>query len=540
MVYLVKVRFIKSKNVKMVYSDKEYLYCYDNYGFLDVPNIGDRARILSTTGNNYSNSEVEIMNIQGVSPLTSNYTNGLVAIKSFDITERYYEPIITREMVVSPIKDNSLTRYSYFSDPHKNNSTEGIHFYANTVRELQERVEKVEKVENTEKVDLDKIIIDKIKSVDVVSNTNGLSYNVRELTEPEKTKILANSVTCTLVDKNDPSRIIGLGEATLEITQEVERVDTRDKYGRQINSFEKGRTATAEIKINSSNMSKILFGVGHQTKSWCEEKLRIINDDKNLWTIPENDKPLKVVFENNNTINGKKEGNIMTDLFKGLGFGQYNGNFLKPSIKGMAYRNTATNTYVAYDKDTKSLVDVGSFLLNIDAIYKIPVAIKDISAGDVVIHNSTPFIVTEIIGNKIKAIEPQAGEVKELIPFTNIFGFNFYTKVVNIFDGMINGSTASEDNPFGNMLPLMLLSGNSGNDNLMETMLMMNMMNGTNSVGGINPMMMMMLMKDGDNKDMLPLMMMMMNGGFNFGMAPASMTSVPTTPVTNTGDKEND
>jgi hypothetical protein len=112
------------------------------------------------------------------------------------------------------------------------------------------------------------------------------------------------------------------------------------------------------------------------------------------------------------------------------------------------------------------------------------------------------MFVSKIEGGKILAIDPAAGEEKVIMLTKNMFGFDFATKVINLFEGFTGG--ASADAPFGNMFPLMMLADNKNND-MLPFMLMMN----GGKMDSFNPMMMYFLMKDnkGDN-DMLPFLLM--------------------------------
>ena len=134
-------------------------------------------------------------------------------------------------------------------------------------------------------------------------------------------------------------------------------------------------------------------------------------------------------------------------------------------------------------------------------MFKMPVAIKDIKIGDVIIHNRKPMFVTSV-KDGLKVVDVHAGEAKEIMLTKSMFGFVFATKVVSMFDfGAVN---ASADSPFGNMLPFLLMSEGEKNINPMMLYMMMQQGNSAN----IDPMMMMLMMGD-DNKDMLPLMFMM-------------------------------
>jgi hypothetical protein len=177
------------------------------------------------------------------------------------------------------------------------------------------------------------------------------------------------------------------------------------------------------------------------------------------------------------------------------------------SMYGMAVKNKAGN-YVSYDKGADRLVDVDTF--NFDGskyLYKIPVAFKDIKTGDVIIHNGAPCFVKSLPDPQVKSysvIDVYEGEMKEILIPVNMFGFNYATKVVNLLEGAFGAAPASAENPFGNMLPLMLLSDGAKSEDMLPLMLM----NASGTDIFSNPMMMYMMMKD--RKDFDPMMMMLM------------------------------
>ena len=182
-------------------------------------------------------------------------------------------------------------------------------------------------------------------------------------------------------------------------------------------------------------------------------------------------------------------------------FGSCEGSNVRMSMYGMAVKN-ASGTWVAYDKENGQIMDVD--ILNFEGskyMYKMPVALKDISKGDVVIHNRRPMFVTGMANGRITAIDPFEGEEKVVLLTRSPFNFDFATKVVCLFDGMFGKADAA--NPFGNMLPLLMMG-----DSDIDPMMLMAM---SGNMDMSNPMMMYFLMKDGDNSDLLPLMLM---GGF--------------------------
>ena len=188
-------------------------------------------------------------------------------------------------------------------------------------------------------------------------------------------------------------------------------------------------------------------------------------------------------------------------------FGPCTNDNVKISMYGLAIRNNA-GTWVSYNRTSGEIVDVDIF--NFDGgnfLFKMPVALKDVKAGDIVIHNKVPVFVTGVEDGKLVAVDVRAGEEKSIIPTKNMFGFDFITKVVSVLDAVQGAPTPNE--PFGNMLPFLMLQDGKMDKN-MALMLMMSQ--GNNAFAG-NPLMLYALMSGDGNSDMLPLMLMM-NGGF--------------------------
>ena len=179
---------------------------------------------------------------------------------------------------------------------------------------------------------------------------------------------------------------------------------------------------------------------------------------------------------------------------------------VRMSMYGLAIKN-ANSEWVSYNDGQVVNVDV----LNFDGakyMFKMPVAVKDIAVGDIVIHNRVPMFV-ESVENGIHVVDIRAGEKKEILPTTNMFGFNFVTKIVSMFNAF--QSSPTPDQPFGNMLPFLMLNGEDGKSMDSDTMLMFMMMQNQNGSTNIfaNPMMLYFLMKDKGGNDILPWMLMM-------------------------------
>ena len=284
-------------------------------------------------------------------------------------------------------------------------------------------------------------------------------------------------------------------------------------------------TASASNAIQSSCNALNELNKAYSSYAWSDSTTSV-GISNNFYekkpTVEINEKGLKINGQyvediideaTGNSMKNRKEKDNM-NLFKNFDFGSCSNDNVKMSIYGIAVKN-ATGTWVSYDPNSGNIIDVD--ILNFDAkyLYKMPVAIKDVSESDVIIHNRKPMFVSKVEGSKILAIDPAAGEEKVVILTRNMFGFDFITKVVNLFGNL--SATANADAPFGNILPLMLLSDSNKSDDMLPLIFAMN--------GGkfdmSNPMMLYFLMKNDNNSDMLPLLMLA-NGGFG---APAAVTS---------------
>lgn len=221
------------------------------------------------------------------------------------------------------------------------------------------------------------------------------------------------------------------------------------------------------------------------------------------------DDRINKVLNEQNTFNNNvddKKGNKKMKAFN-FDFGPCTTDNIRMSMYGLAVKN-ANGTWVSYNPESKEIIDVDIF--NFDGgkfLYKMPVAIKDVKVGDIVIHNRKAMFVIDVSETGMTAIDPQAGEEKKILLTKSPFGFNFATKVVSLFN--MTSDAPTPDAPFGNMLPFLMMSENSGEFD-MNTMLMLSMMGGQSGMDfSKNPMMMYFLMKDSKNADdLLPLMFM--------------------------------
>ena len=170
-------------------------------------------------------------------------------------------------------------------------------------------------------------------------------------------------------------------------------------------------------------------------------------------------------------------------------FGAVTGD-VRMSPYGIAVESEGT--WKAFDHNTGNIVDVGDFTFRMNgAFFKMPVAIDSIQKGDMLIFKDEPVYVLGRNGDGFNVVDIVGNERKTIMPTTNIFGFNYMTKVVSLFDnmGFGNAMAPSAEHPFGNMMPLMMMQmlsdGDAFNmDGDMGKMMMLSMM-----MGGQNPMM---------------------------------------------------
>lgn len=183
-------------------------------------------------------------------------------------------------------------------------------------------------------------------------------------------------------------------------------------------------------------------------------------------------------------------------------FGKVTSNTIRYSTYGLAVQSVDGH-YVSYDQKTGSVMDVD--ILNMpanDFLYKMPVAVKDVKVGDVIIHNRVPMFVKSKTANGLRVVDIREATEKDILPVKSPFGFNFVTKVVSIIDM----GSANADTPFGNILPFLMMKDGKMDSDMLLPMMMMNQ----NSLDMSNPMMLLLLKDSKMNDATLMAMMMMM------------------------------
>lgn len=155
--------------------------------------------------------------------------------------------------------------------------------------------------------------------------------------------------------------------------------------------------------------------------------------------------------------NEKENNNKMNNEFN---FGPYNNQNIRLSPYGIAVKNKA-GKWVSYDKNKRRIIDVDIFNIEINPtkiFYKLPKATKDVAEGDLILHNNILMFVEWKGDNRITAIDPIEGTEKTILPAVSPFGFDYIPVILSLTDYL---PEPDEDNPFGNLLPIIL----SNNDN---------------------------------------------------------------------------
>lgn len=152
----------------------------------------------------------------------------------------------------------------------------------------------------------------------------------------------------------------------------------------------------------------------------------------------------------------EKESKTMHMPAMNFEYGPVDSSLISLSPYGLAIKDTKGAAY-AYNAATKQTVDVSGFTFDFKGmIYKMPVAVNQVAVGDMILHKGKAMFVYDINGTEIHAVDILRSEAKTVIPVTNMFGFNFVTKVFSMVN--LDGSTPSADQPFGNLMPIMMAS----------------------------------------------------------------------------------
>lgn len=263
-----------------------------------------------------------------------------------------------------------------------------------------------------------------------------------------------------------------------------------DKYTEKVNS----KTGYYKIPYDSWRLlkklasSELTFEV--ETKIRCGEIFLLLNSGSFHYDIPitygfvsiMKERLTKAMYTDSNSATTNPKPNKPSFNIN-IDFGPC-GDEVAFSPYGLAIRNSK-GEYFTYNPTSKQTIDVTGFTFTFqNMVYRMPVAASAVKEGDMIIHKHHPMFVSSISEGNIEVIDILESEVKTVIPTSNPFGFNFITKIMPVVNF---GNTApSPDQPFGNLMPMMMASmvfgdneGNNGND--MGKMFMLSAMMGNSN-----------------------------------------------------------
>ena len=262
---------------------------------------------------------------------------------------------------------------------------------------------------------------------------------------------------------------------------------------------------TTTVKLNGTGIITSTNGTGIITNS---NGTGIITN-----TLTTENNYLKSNIPSKINIEEKKEKTMFESMMKNLHFGK--ADDAKMSIYGPALREAVSgDTWIAFDKSKEQWIDVPWEAILDIPLLEMPVAKNDIQIGAFIFHAGTGWVrvidFDDEMNYFIEAEDPSNHEIIKILPTRNMFGFDFYTKLIVPFDMGATFGGASASNPFG-MLPMLMMMSDknksSSGDNSM-LMAMMIMQNGGMDFAS-NPMMMYALMgdKSGDNSMLMAMLM---------------------------------
>jgi len=211
-----------------------------------------------------------------------------------------------------------------------------------------------------------------------------------------------------------------------------------------------------------------------------------------------------------------------------LSFGQVEkGKIALDMNMNLAFRDK-NGSYVSVEKDdqgNRKQVHVGDLKFDVP-FYTVPST--ELSENDVVILDGEVLIVQEKPKTGgYKFVNPITGNTTSKIERTNLLGMYFYNKVVSMFNMLSGGQEAQGIGLNGlNPMTLMLLSGEGGlgGSSLVEAMILSQTLGTQNKGGGVPQNLLPLLLMKGNSgglSEILPLMLMSGNNPFQALTQPA-------------------
>lgn len=305
----------------------------------------------------------------------------------------------------------------------------------------------------------------------------------------EDLKKLVEGNNCEIATKanlSDVNRDIdALGDAIGETNMRIDECeyDLRDELERMVDE----RIKSLEDKLTGVHIVPVDKLITQSTSSNCYPAK---NFKLNVRDVPCSD-------------DRKEKENMDTNKMFNFDFGPV-ASHIRMSPYGLAIKS-ADNKFVSYDKESGSVVDVEVF--NFDAqkfLYKMPVPVSQVAVGDVVVHMRKPMFVREVKDNVVSVVDIYNAEAKDILPVKSPFGFNFITKIVSLIDM----SGANAETPFGNMLPLLMMGEGQDFKDILPLMLMTGNTGAFDNMNQNSLLWFAMMSDKGNMNDMLPFLLM--------------------------------
>ena len=256
--------------------------------------------------------------------------------------------------------------------------------------------------------------------------------------------------------------------------------DSSGKWTTVVN-FNSATTTFSGVSTIPDSSSSVTYSPSNQSYLRINGYGELEYCDPSYW-----EDPTENLNENLSKGSSNKMNINLNNLFD---FGPMNDGNVMYSPYGLAFRNS-NNQYLTYEPTTKKTTDVTGLTIDLEGlIYKIPVGLNSVKPGDIIVHNGKPVCVEGIEDHSVICVDIENSELKTVIPPTNIFGFNYVTKITPLFN--LGSANPSEDNPFGNIMPYLLFSTLSENGvsnkscNVfdMQTLILMSMLSNGNADG---------------------------------------------------------
>ena len=252
---------------------------------------------------------------------------------------------------------------------------------------------------------------------------------------------------------------------------------------------------------NSTNSTNGCCYFGLNAERFCKE---ILESQKKL--LEELKKPERIKEETykwrQDLLTKKSENKMNIKKILNFDCGPISLSEVSLSIYGPAF-HTSDDRWVSFKNDeyfdvTEMLFDIGKSIC-----YALPVAKSKINLGDFIKHNKFWVRVIDVDDSERLVVEDVCNrEIKTVMPTKNIFGFDFYVKLYNPFNDF--SKEADKDNPFGSMMPLLMMGGESDNSLMMMAMMQKNL-----DFSEFNPIMMLLMNDKSDKNDFFKNMLLM-------------------------------